>query len=102
MRPIESDLRLAARLTLDIWITVARCRKLTEGDLTSVTKWPTTILSPKFGRFWKPAQRREDDFIQRNSGTDWRDCIEGTSNNHNFFVGSIVGAAPMILAHNLS
>ena len=25
-----------------------------------------------------------------------------TSNNHNFFVGSIVGAAPMILAHNLS
>jgi hypothetical protein len=28
--------------------------------------------------------------------------LMGTSNNHNFFVGSIVGAAPMILAHNLS
>ena len=28
--------------------------------------------------------------------------LKGTSNNHNFFVGSIVGAAPMILAHNLS
>ena len=28
--------------------------------------------------------------------------LQGTSNNHNCFVGSIVGAAPMILAHNLS
>ena len=40
--------------------------------------------------------------MRRSLTEDEQHKVANTSNNHNFFVGSIVGAAPMILAHNLS